>query len=112
MSGGKNRRGKKTTGQKTSGKKARRPLLTVDAAVELHCAERERLGYAASTVAVEARLLRALLPRLRRPLAKVRHDDVRTLLAFRCREVSRDTAARELYTLRVMFAVLVEEGHL
>lgn len=95
----------------SGGKQDRRPLLTREAAIELHCADRERLGYAASTIAFEARLLRALLPRLRRSLAKVREYDLRTLLAFRNREVSRDTAARELGTLRALFAVLVEEGH-
>jgi site-specific recombinase XerD len=84
--------------------------LTREVAIELHCQSRQRLGFAASTIALEARLLRALLPRLLRPLAKVRPEHVQALLGWRNTEVSRDMAARELNTLKVMFATLVEEG--
>lgn len=84
--------------------------LTRELAIELHCQSRQRQGYAASTIALEARFLRGLLPRLNRPVAKVRAEHVQALLGWRNTEVSRDTAARELNTLKVMFATLVEEG--
>lgn len=84
--------------------------LGLDAALRLHAETRARLGYAPSTLTFERRLLRALLPRLGKPLGRVRPADVRALFAVRSGEVANDTAARELGTLRVFFALLVEEG--
>ena len=86
--------------------------LTRERAITIFEDTRRRQGYATSTRALDRRVLRALLPRLCVPLARVRREHVVALLAARAREVARNTAARELGTLRRLFAALVDAGHL
>lgn len=72
---------------------------------------RLRQGYAPSTIALEQRVLLALLPRFDKPLARTTTNDVRRVLASRCSDVSRNTLDRERSLLRSLFAVLLDAGH-
>lgn len=83
--------------------------LTHPRALALLRERRVARGYAASTIALEQRLLRALLRRLERPLTRVTAHDVRELLASRA-HVSRNTLDRERSLLRDLFDVLVDAG--
>ena len=71
---------------------------------------RAAAGLAPATRSLDASVLQRLLPRLRRPLARVRRPHLELLFARRLEEVSAATAARELSTLRAFWAHLLREG--
>ena len=86
--------------------------LTTPRALARLAAWRRASGYAPATIQLEQRSLGRLLPRLARPLARVRRADVEAWLAARLGEVAPATAARELGVLRALYRLLVAEGAL
>ena len=86
--------------------------LTTPRALARLAAWRRAGGYAPATIQLEQRTLARQLPRLARPLARVRRADVEAWLAVRLGEVAPATAARELGALRALYRLLVAEGAL
>jgi site-specific recombinase XerD len=70
---------------------------------------REAGAFASATIRFEQACLKRLLPRLGRPLARLRRADVEAWLARRLCEVRPATAARELSALRALCRLLLAD---
>jgi len=86
-----------------------RRLTTAQALARLR-GWREARGQAPSSIAVEQRTLRRLLPRLGRALGRATRADLERLLAARLAEARPATVARELRSLRALYRLLEAEG--
>ena len=87
-----------------------RPRLTQARALALLKARREAANGSPSSVLLEQRQLRRVLPRLEVSLQRATREAVERWLAARLGEVAATTAAHELRSLRALYRLLLAEG--